>query len=128
MNDCLPLVALAYGSGYIVNFVDVMPAFSSVVFGIITAVATFGALMGNVIAGVIIKQPILEDWRKLFMLFSVIYVIGGISFQLLGSAKPRSWATFKAQQKQVDEEAVPMKQADPAALESIDSTSAKNIE
>lgn len=128
MNDCLFLLALAYGSGYIVNFVDVMPAFSSVVFGICTAVATFGALMGNVIAGVIIKQPILEDWRKLFMLFSVIYVIGGISFQLLGSAEPRSWATFKAQQKQVDEEAVPMKQADPVAPESTDPTSAKSID
>lgn len=84
--------------------------------------------MGNVIAGVIIKQPILEDWRKLFMLFSVIYVIGGISFQLLGSAEPRSWATFKAQQKQVDEEAVPMKQADPVAPESTDPTSAKSID
>jgi MFS family permease len=127
-NDCLSLLALAYGSGYIVNFVDVMPAFSSVVFGIITAVATFGALMGNVIAGFIIKQPILQDWRKLFILFSFIYFLGGIAFQVLGSAKPRSWATFKAQQNQVEEETIPMKQADQAGSESIAPTSAKHTE
>ena len=84
--------------------------------------------MGNVIAGVIIKQPILEDWRKLFLLFSVIYFIGGISFQLLGSAKPRSWATFKAQEKQAEEEAVPMNQPEQPTAGSTDQTSAKIVE
>jgi hypothetical protein len=103
------ILATAYGSGYIVNFVDVMPAFSSIVFGITTAAATVGALGANIIAGVIIKKPVLEDWRKLFIIFSVIYFIGGISYVLLGSAKPRKWATLKAQGKQQqEEEAIPM--------------------
>lgn len=93
------ILAIAYGAGYIVNFVDVMPAFSSVVFGIITAAATFGALIGNVIAGLVIKQPTIQYWRKLFILFAVIYFIGGLAYVLLGSAVPREWATLEAQDK-----------------------------
>ena len=90
---------MAYGSGYIVNFVDIMPAYSSVVFGITTAAATAGALLANVIAGVIIKESTLEYWRKLFILFSIIYVIGGVVYIILGSAKPRKWALLPSQQK-----------------------------
>jgi len=71
--------------------------------------------MSNVIAGLVIKQPILADWRKIFILFSIIYFIGGIAYILLGSAVPEPWATLKASEKQqnndavaVEEEAVPM--------------------
>ncbi|CAF0860880.1 unnamed protein product [Adineta ricciae] len=116
--------ALAYGSGYIVNFADVLPAYSSIVFGIVTAAATFGALMANVIAGLVIKRPVLEDWRKIFILFSIIYVIGGVTFLILGSAVPRTWASLKVHepQQQMDnvttnaadeEEAIPMKTVAP---------------
>ncbi|CAF1341777.1 unnamed protein product, partial [Adineta steineri] len=92
--------ALAYGSGYIVNFGDVIPAYSSIIFGIITAIATFTALFANVIAGVVIKRPVLEDWRKIFILFSIVYFIGGLAYIVLGSAVPRKWATLKSQEEQ----------------------------
>jgi MFS family permease len=111
---------VAYGAGYIVNFSDILPAYSSVVFGITTAAATVGALIANVIAGFVIKQPILEHWRKLFILFAVIYFIGGVAFVILGSAKPRKWATHKAQQNQeikdkiLEEETIPMQPSEAA--------------
>ncbi|CAF0755767.1 unnamed protein product [Adineta steineri] len=92
--------ALAYGSGYIVNFGDVIPAYSSIIFGIITAIATFTALFANVIAGVVIQRPVLEDWRKIFILFSIVYFIGGLAYIVLGSAVPRKWATLKSQEEQ----------------------------
>jgi hypothetical protein len=120
LNDtsvCYDL-ASAYGSGYIVNFSDIMPTFSSVVFGISTAVGTCFALLGNLIAGLVIKQPVLEDWRKLFVLFSVMYFIGGLAFVFFGSAKPQSWATLKGREEQqkndanIEDEAVPMQQKD----------------
>ena len=110
---------MAYGSGYIVNFVDVIPAYASVVFGISTAVATVGALMGNVIAGLIIKQPTLQDWRQLFSLFGIIYFMGGLAFLFWGSAEPQTWAQPKAQEKQqtadvvVNEETIPMTSSGP---------------
>ena len=72
-----------------------MPACSSVVFGISTAISTFGALMANLIAGLVIKEAALADWRKLFILFCIIYIIGGLAFVFLGSAKPQPWAEHK---------------------------------
>lgn len=112
------LLATAYGSGYIVNFGDVLPAFSSILFGISTAIATVGALIANLIAGLVIKEATLSDWRKLFILFSVVYVIGGVIFLAWGSATPRSWAKHKEQQEPTDttttvgEEMTPMKAVD----------------
>lgn len=116
-------LAVAYGAGYIVNFVDLMPAFSSIIFGITTAAATFGALIANVIAGLVIKQPILEDWRKLFILFAVIYFIGGLVYVVLGSAKPLEWAIPQHQTKSPlddkaqEEETVPMQPSNPTPLQ-----------
>ena len=107
-------LALAYGSGYIVNFTDLLPAYSSIVFGIATAAATFGALMANVIAGLVIKRPVLEDWRKIFILFSIIYVIGGVAFLIFGSAVPPSWALLKAHEPQ------PQPQMDDVTINAVD--------
>ena len=35
---------MAYGSGYVVNFGDIVPAYSSIIFGIGSALVTVGAL------------------------------------------------------------------------------------
>ena len=110
---------MAYGSGYIVNFGDIIPAYASIVFGISTAVATVGALMGNVIAGLIIKQPTLGDWRQLFSLFAIIYFLGGLAFLLWGSAEAPTWAQSRVDEKQqaddeaLNEETIPMTRSEP---------------
>lgn len=117
---------MAYGAGYIVNFSDLMPEFSSIIFGITTAAATVGALIANIIAGLVIKQPILEDWRKLFILFAIIYLIGGFAYVALGSAEPLEWAVPQKQvkssslpDKTQEEEAIPMQPSDPTALKAV---------
>jgi hypothetical protein len=95
---------MAYGSGFVVNFGDVVPAYSSIIFGIGSAISTVGALLSNLIASIIIKRPILEDWRKLFVLFTIVYTFGGVIYLIFGSAIPRKWATFKPEtSKQIEE-------------------------
>ena len=84
-------------------------------FGIATAISSLFAVIGNIIAGIIIKRPTLYDWRKLFIVFFVVYLFGGIIYVLLGSAEPEPWATFKAQEQnrvraEEDEETVPMRE------------------
>jgi MFS family permease len=85
------------------------------VFGLVTTVSSLSGVLGNVIAGILIKHPTLHDWRKLFILFFIVYLIGGIIFLILGSAVPEEWATFKSQEQaqniaQSQEETLPMKQ------------------
>ena len=88
------------------------------IFGIATSVSSLNAIIASFIAGTVIKRPTLFHWRKLFIVFFIVYFIGGIIFILLGSAVPEKWATFRAQeQNQVhteEEEAVPMQEQQTA--------------
>ncbi|CAF4741874.1 unnamed protein product, partial [Rotaria magnacalcarata] len=38
---------LGYGSGYVVNFADIVPAYSGVIFGIANTLASIAGLIGN---------------------------------------------------------------------------------
>lgn len=109
-------LGLGYGSGYCVNFADIVPAYSGIIFGLANTFASLAGLIGNIVAGIVVNKPILEQWRKLFVMFGIVYFIGGLVFLIFGSAKPRKWAEFKAvnstdpSKKIVDEETVPMQQ------------------
>ncbi|CAF2453705.1 unnamed protein product [Rotaria sp. Silwood2] len=108
---------LGYGSGYSVNFADIVPAYSGVIFGIANTFASLAGLIGNLVAGMVVKQPVFEQWRKLFVMFGIVYFIGGLVFLLFGSAVPRKWAKFQTttatEEKKVnDEEMVPMNEND----------------
>ncbi|CAF1388248.1 unnamed protein product, partial [Adineta steineri] len=106
---------LGYGSGYVVNFADIVPAYSGVIFGLGNSFASIAGVIGNIIAGMIVTKPLLEQWRKLFIMFGIVYFIGGIVFLFFGSAVPRKWAKFQSvnnekEKKLNDEEIIPMNQ------------------
>lgn len=110
-------VGVAYGSGYVVNFSDIAPAYSGLIFGIATSASSLNAVIGNIIAGVVIKQPTLHDWRMLFIVFFFVNLFGGIIFVILGSAVPEKWATLQALDQERNgthskEETVPMQPTD----------------
>jgi len=105
----------AYGSGYVVNFSDIVPAYAGLIFGIATSASSLSAVIGNIVAGILIKKPTLYDWRKLFIIFFVVYLIGGIIYLIFGSALPEKWATFKSQEQEQkgahsQEETTPMQE------------------
>lgn len=107
-------LGLGYGSGYCVNFADIVPAYSGIIFGLANTFASIAGLTGNIVAGMIVKKPILEQWRKLFFMFGIVYFLGGLVFLIFGSARPRKWAEFQTvnsqipAKKPIDEETVPM--------------------
>jgi MFS family permease len=98
-----------------VNFPDIVPAYSGLIAGIASTIASLSGIIGNVIAGIIIKQPTLHDWRKLFILLGIVYFIGGIIYIFLGSAVPEEWAILKSQEQiqnvgQSQEETLPIQE------------------
>ncbi|CAF0997152.1 unnamed protein product [Adineta ricciae] len=104
---------LGYGSGYCVNFADIVPAYSGVIFGFANTFASLAGLIGNIVAGMVVTKPVLEQWRKLYVMFAIVYFIGGIAFLFFGTAVPRKWAKFQSavaekEKKLNDEESVPM--------------------
>ncbi len=106
-------LGLGYGSGYCVNFADIVPAYSGIIFGLANTFASLAGVIGNIVAGIIVNKPVLEQWRKLFVMFGIVYFIGGLVFLLFGSAVPRKWAKFQVvnndeEKKLNDDEIVPM--------------------
>jgi len=95
---------MTYGSGFLINFADIAPAYSSIIFAVTSTISTIGALTSYIIAGLLIKQPVLEDWRKIFIIFSIMYIIGGVVFLVYGSAVPRKWATLKSEKSKQNKE------------------------
>lgn len=91
----LDVLGLGYGSGYCVNFSDIVPAYSGVIFGLANTFASSAGFTGNMVAGIIVKRPVLEEWRILFVIFGIVYFIGGAVFLAFGSAVPRTWAKFQ---------------------------------
>ena len=109
---------LGYGSGFCVNFADIVPAYSGVIFGLANTFASLAGLTGNIVAGILVKKPVLEQWRSLFVIFGVVYFIGGLVFLFFGTAVPRKWAKFQTdkttQEKKFNgEEIIPMNQHEP---------------
>ena len=104
------------------NFADVVPAYSGIVFGFANTFASLAGLTGNIVAGMIVTKPVLEQWRKLFVMFGIVYFVGGLIFLCFGSAEPRKWAKFqkvsdaKVEAKLNDEEAVPMHEQKPVKI------------
>lgn len=98
------LLGLGYGSGYCVNFADIVPAYSGIIFGLANTFASLAGLIGNIVAGIVVNRPVLEQWRKLFVMFGIVYFIGGLVFLLFGSGVPRKWAKFQVKNQQQQEE------------------------
>lgn len=85
------------------------------------------------IAGIVIKRPILHDWRKLFILFFIVYLIGGIVYVLWASAVPEKWATLQALEQDRNEshskeETVPMQETQQHQQSSDETDEIKHID
>ncbi|CAF3970941.1 unnamed protein product [Adineta steineri] len=117
----------AYGSGYIVIFSDIVPAYSALIFGIATTISSFNAVIGNLIAGILIKNSTLHDWRKLFILFFIVYLVGGIIFLIFGSALPEPWGTFKAQQQVQEEQEAKQSEEEMLPIQKQQETNEKDV-
>ena len=90
------------------NFADLTPAYSSMIFAVATTLTNITVICSDFIAGLIIKQPTLKYWRILFITFATTYTIGGVVFLLYGSAVPRKWALFKLDPTKSNEEIEPL--------------------
>jgi ACS family sodium-dependent inorganic phosphate cotransporter len=114
-------VALAVGAsalampGFLSNSLDIAPQFSSIVLGISNTFATIPGFASPSLTAVIIPNPneptagliiiiyylkkvknlILEEYRIVFMITCVIFVLGAIVYGLFATAEIQPWAVAK---------------------------------
>lgn len=82
-------------SGWVVNHMDVAPAFAGILFGITNSIAAVTGFLSPVIVGVITVNQTREQWQIVFYIAAVFYLIGAIFFGLFATGEVQPWASLK---------------------------------
>lgn len=93
---CLTLAVGGGGlafSGFFVNHLDIAPPFSGVLMGVTNMVATLPGIISPLLTGVIVQhQSSASEWRVVFYLGGLIYIIGAIFYCIFASGNKQAWA------------------------------------
>ncbi|CAL1526709.1 unnamed protein product [Lymnaea stagnalis] len=80
-------------SGFLVNHVDIAPAFAGILFGISNSLAAVTGFISPVIVGVITAEnQTRSEWQIVFYIAAAIYVFGAIFYVIFASGELQSWA------------------------------------
>ncbi|CAF1239777.1 unnamed protein product [Adineta steineri] len=80
-----------FGGGFVLVANDIAPRYAGVVFGISNTFATIPGIISPYVVGALTeKDP--NNWRIVFFICSIIYVIGMVVFLCLGSSELQPWA------------------------------------
>jgi len=79
-------------SGYNVNMLDIAPRYACVIMGLTNTVGTITGFLSPMMVGYITVNKEAEEWRTVFWVTFVIYVVGMLLFCLLMSAEQQPWA------------------------------------
>nr|KAG5687655.1 hypothetical protein BaRGS_027547 [Batillaria attramentaria] len=93
------LSGFQYGSGWMVNPVDIAPVHAGVIFGISNTFATIPGFVAPVYIGLITKNQTQSQWQIVFFIATAIYTIGALAYIILGSGEIQDWARQDPQSK-----------------------------
>lgn len=86
MSGCL------YGSGFVVNPVDIAPRYAGIIFGISNTTGTLGGFLAPLAIGIITTDKTKEQWQTVFYIAAAIYTVGAVFFIVFGSGELQPWA------------------------------------
>lgn len=93
---CLTLAVGGGGfafSGFFVNHLDIAPPFAGILIGLSNTVATVPGIISPLLTGVIVQHHSAGEWRVVFYLGGIIYIIGAIFYCIFSSGNKQHWAT-----------------------------------
>lgn len=79
-------------SGWIVNHMDIAPAFAGILFGICNSIAAVTGFLSPVVVGLITKDQTREQWQIVFYISALIYVVGAVVYGIFAEVDPQPWA------------------------------------
>lgn len=80
-------------SGFIVNHVDIAPAYAGILFGISNALSAIGGFVSPIIVGEITKEAQTRtEWQIVFYMSAGIYIFGAIFYVIFASGDLQPWA------------------------------------
>lgn len=79
------------GSDYYMNMLDIAPRNASIVMGIANATANTAGFLSPMLVGFITHNKTAEEWRTVFWITFLIYVMGTLVFNTLMSGDRQEW-------------------------------------
>nr|KAG5708317.1 hypothetical protein BaRGS_034348 [Batillaria attramentaria] len=80
-------------SGFLVNHVDIAPAYAGILFGISNSIAAVTGFVSPVVVGIITEErQTRAEWRIVFYVAAAIYLFGAIFYVIFASGVLQPWA------------------------------------
>jgi len=92
---CLTLAVGGGGfafSGFFVNHLDIAPPFAGILMGLSNTIATLPGIISPLLTGVIVQHHSAAEWREVFYLGGLIYIIGAVFYCIFSSGNKQAWA------------------------------------
>ncbi|KAL1131947.1 hypothetical protein AAG570_011558, partial [Ranatra chinensis] len=90
--------------GFSVNHLDIAPQHASVLMGFSNTFATLPGMISPLITGYIVTNKSGEEWKLVFYIAGVIYLVGAIFYGTFASAERQPWAKDTVTTKPDDQE------------------------
>ncbi|XP_025095477.1 uncharacterized transporter slc-17.2-like isoform X2 [Pomacea canaliculata] len=91
-------------SGFLVNHVDIAPAFAGILFGISNSIAAVTGFLSPVVVGIITEEVCYEaEWQIVFYVAAAIYLFGAIFYVIFASGVLQPWASGASKTLEVDD-------------------------
>ncbi|XP_045161342.2 sialin-like [Mercenaria mercenaria] len=81
-----------YGSGFIVNPVDIAPRYAGIIIGISATTGALGGFFAPLAIGFITVDKTKEQWKTVFYITAAIYTFGAIFYIIFASGELQDWA------------------------------------
>lgn len=91
---CMCVSGAALGlvyAGFQVNMLDIAPRNASIVMGIVNAASNTAGFLSPMLVGFITHHKTSGEWRTVFWITFLLYVIGSIAFMALMTADRQEW-------------------------------------
>ncbi|KAL0272128.1 UNVERIFIED_CONTAM: hypothetical protein PYX00_005217 [Menopon gallinae] len=79
-------------SGFKVNHLDISPRFAGILMSFTNCLANLAGLLAPIVAGYVIQgKPTQAQWRIVFFIAAIIYIICGTFYAVCGSGERQAW-------------------------------------
>lgn len=86
----------AVTGGYLTNGLDIAPNFSGTIMGMANTLSSIGGWASTfMVATITNKNHTFEQWRYVFWILVVIYIVGSLMFAVFGTAQLQSWNSIQ---------------------------------
>lgn len=94
----------AVTAGYLANGLDIAPNFSGTIFGMANTLSSIGGFVSTyMVAALTHKEQTFEQWRWVFWILVIIYLIGGGTYLLFGTGVMQPWNQVKKEDQTQEE-------------------------